>query len=133
MNLHRAPQSLSARFRQPQMPDFAFLDQLRHGADSLLDWGIRIHAVLIVEINRLHTQSTQTAFARLPNIFRFTTDSPHIRIAWVANDAELGCQHNLVAASTNGFADQFLVSKWSVHVGGIEEIDTEFQRTVNRG
>ena len=65
MHLHGAPQSVGAGFRQADVADLAFLDQLRHGANRFLDRSIRIDAVLVVEVDVLDAQPLQTCFAAL--------------------------------------------------------------------
>ena len=50
-----------------------------------------------------------------------------------AHDAELGGEHDLVAAVGDGAADQLLVGAAAVHVGGVEKVDAELERAVDGG
>ncbi|MCY1246514.1 hypothetical protein D9M72_597540 [compost metagenome] len=36
----------------------------------------------------------------------------------------------MIALADDGFADQFLIGMRAVHVGGVEQIDAQFQRPV---
>ena len=49
-----------------------------------------------------------------------------------AHVAELGGEHDLVAAVGDRAADEPLVGERAVHVGGVEEGDAELERAVDR-
>jgi hypothetical protein len=51
----------------------------------------------------------------------------------VANDSEFGREHNLIALAFDRPADQLFIDIGTVHVGGIEEVDAEFERAMNGG
>ena len=51
----------------------------------------------------------------------------------VADVAELGGEHDLVAAVLDRPADELLVGERAVHVGGVEEVDAEVEGAVDRG
>ena len=51
--------------------------------------------------------------------------------ALVADVAELGGEHDLVAPAPDRLADELLVRERAVHVGGVEEVDAEVERAVD--
>ena len=51
--------------------------------------------------------------------------------AGVRDHAELGRQHDLVAAALEGPADEFLVDERAVDLGGVEQGDAQIQRPVD--
>ena len=51
--------------------------------------------------------------------------------AGVRDEAELGGQHDLVAAALDGPADQLLVEVWAVDLGGVDVGDPQVQRPVD--
>src|SRR5215472_2936766 len=65
---------------------FAFLNEFRHCANGLLDWRVWIDAMLVVEINHIHTEPAQTAVASFVNIIGLAADAAVIRPGWVAED-----------------------------------------------
>src|ERR1700677_3221974 len=75
MDSMRSSQSLGAALRKSQISDLAFLLQFCHCPDGLLDWHVRINAMLIVQINLINTQPFQRIVARLMNIFSVSSDN----------------------------------------------------------
>src|SRR3984885_6542681 len=132
MNFHSAAKGLRTSFRQSDVADLAFLNQFRHRANGLFDWRVTIDAMLVVKIDRLNSQPPQAALDRPAHVIRFAIHTAPGRIIGVADDTVLGGDDNLLAASTNGFADQFFVSEWSVHVSCVEKINAEFYRAMDR-
>jgi hypothetical protein len=85
--------------------------------------------VLEVEVDGAHVQALQACVAGLGYVLRAAVDSRGpVRLAKVA---ELGGEHDLVAAAAQGPAQQLLVLAPAVHVGGVEEVHAEVERTVD--
>jgi hypothetical protein len=55
----RAPDRLRRRLGEAQTANLSFLHQLGHRADRLLDRRLQVDAVLVVEIDRLHSEPLQ--------------------------------------------------------------------------
>jgi hypothetical protein len=56
----------------------AFLHQLGHAADRLLDRNVRVDPVLVKQIDRLQPQALERAFARAPRIRRRAVQTGHL-------------------------------------------------------
>jgi hypothetical protein len=77
--------------------------------------------MLVVQIDVIDFQPLERRVARLPDVFRITTDpqSFTVRPPYVA---ELRCQDNGLPAAGDGPPDEALVREGAVHVGGVEEV-----------
>src|ERR1700675_5173537 len=113
------------------MSDLALLDQFRQGANRLFDRRIRIDAVLVVEVDVLDAQPLQTSFAGLFHVVGLAAYAADVGIAGIADNSELCGQHEFVALALDRASDEFFILVWSVDVGGIEEVDAEFERAMN--
>src|ERR1700692_3811126 len=90
-----AANGLGAGFAQAERTHLAVLDELRHGADRVLDRHARIDAVLIIEIDHLHAQALEARLAGTDDEFR--TAVGEFAVA-AADLAEPRRQHPLRAA-----------------------------------
>jgi hypothetical protein len=63
-----------------RLPTFPFLHQLSHRTDSLLDGHIGIHAMLIVQINRVNAQTFKGGMACLFDVFGSSTDALELTV-----------------------------------------------------
>jgi hypothetical protein len=88
--------------------------------------------VLVVEVDVVHAQPLERGVARLLDVLGPAADAEP-RAARVADDAELRGEHHVVAAALDGAAHELLVAPDAVHVRGVEEVDPELQRAVDRG
>jgi hypothetical protein len=117
------------------MADLARGDQLSHRADGLLDRHRLVDAVLVVEVDHVHTEPGQRRVARRPDVLRPAVDADPGPVG-TPLVAELGGYLNVIAAVLTGrdrAADQLLVGERAVHVRGVEEGDAEVQRAVQCG
>src|SRR5262249_25556597 len=89
--------------------------------------------MLIVEIDALDLQPSQTSFARLPNVIRFAVDAAKSRVAGIAQNPKLGCNHDLLAMSLERTADELLICVRTVNIGGVEKSDAEVDSAMHRG
>src|SRR6266403_5008932 len=113
------------------MADLALLDQFRQRANRFLNWRIRIDAMLVIEVNVFDAQPLQTSFAGLLHVVGLAVDAAGIGIAGIADNPELCGQHDLVALALDRASDEFFVNVRPVNVSGVEEVNAEFERSVN--
>src|SRR5262249_12307334 len=85
------------RLAEPEGPDLALLTESRHGADRLLDGNLGVHTMLVVEVDRVDTESLEARVARASNVRRAPVDEVPAAV-WTAHLAELGREHDAMAA-----------------------------------
>ncbi len=113
-----APDGVGPGFGQAEVADLALGDELGHGADGLLDRGVGVDAVLVVEVDVVGAEPLQRAFDREADVRRAAVEPA---AAGVGHEPELGGQHDLVAAALEGAADELLVGVRAVDLGGVDE------------
>ena len=131
MHRVRALDGLRCSFREPEVTHLALLDQLRHRAHGVLDRGVRIDAMLIVEINHLDAETAQARLAALPDVLGLAVDAA-IAPVLAADVAELGGEDHLIAPAADGASDELLVAAHTVHVGRVEKRDAQIERALDR-
>src|SRR3954454_13182774 len=89
--------------------------------------------MLIIEIDRLDAEPAQTSFARFADIVGFAAHASTGWVVRIADDAEFRGEHDLIATVLDRATDELLVRERSVHVGGVEMRDAEFDGAVNGG
>ena len=100
---------------------------------------VRVHAMLIIQINHVHLQPAQAPFTSRADVGGLAADAAHRRTparagrGWIAHDAELGGQHHLAAATLNGAAHKFLIQVRAVNIRRIQQGYSQVQRAMNRG
>ena len=82
--------------------------------------------MLLIEVDRVDPEPAEARLAGLADVLRATAD-PAGLTARVADIAELGGQHDLVAATADRSADELLVVTVAVDVGGVKQVDSEVQ------
>src|SRR6476646_9029215 len=118
-------------FRETEITYLALAYEFSHGADSLYYWRIGIDAVLIIEVNSFDAETLKTCFATGAYIIRGTLHAYEAPVRRSQN-AEFGCEHDLIAAVPDRAADQFLVSPHSIDVGRVEECDAKLDGPMDR-
>ena len=118
-----------------EMPRWRILPccfQLRHGADRVLDRHRLVDAMDVVEVDVIGAEPREALVARLHHVVRMALGA---RLAVRQADvAELGRQDVLVAPALEPAADQLLVGAVRpVGVRGVDEVDAELGRAVQRG
>src|SRR5579883_149860 len=114
------------------MAHLALLNEPRQRAHGVLDRHGGIDAVDIIEVDAIDPEPLQAGLAALRDVFRPAVGAG--RAVRQADVAELGGEHHLVAPSLDRAADQHLVrTVAAISVGGIDEIDPEFDRAMDRG
>ena len=111
---------LDARLGQSEVADLARADQLGHGAPCLLDRHLRIHAVQLVEIDRVDAEPAQRCIARSADMLGRAV-AP-IRGGVDGDEADLRRDDDAVAQARahDVLADDLLVGERSVDIGGVE-------------
>ena len=105
---------------QADVADLALGDELGDRADGVLDRRVRVDAVLVVQVDVVGAQPSQRALDGGADVGRAAVEVPRA-LAGVGDQAELGGQHDLVAAALQRPADEFLVDVGAVDLGGVDE------------
>ncbi len=134
-----APGSVSAclivRDEEERLPacleSLAFCDEIGERADRVLDGRVRVDTVLVVQIDDVHPEPPERRVACSPHVFRSAIDAEPASVRR-SHVAELCRQNHLLPPSLNRPADKLFVGERPIHVGGIQEIDTELEGTVDR-
>ena len=93
---------------------------------------VRVDAVLVVEVDVIDAEPLQARVARAAHVLGLAVDAAVARAVRVAHDAELRGEDDLVAAIADRPADELLVRERAVDVGGVEEVDAELERAMDR-
>jgi hypothetical protein len=112
---------------QAEVPHLARRDQFPDRSGDLLDRHLRVHPVLVQQVNPPGAQPPQRPVHRLPNVIR-PAGQPGLAALAVEGEAELGGDDYLVADRGERLADQFLVDERAVDLGGVEERDAQVDR-----
>src|SRR5260370_3189689 len=115
-----------AGFRQFDVANFGFANQVGHGADGFLDRSVSIDAVLVVQINVIDGEALEAGFASAAGVLGLSVYAARLRIIKIAHNTEFGGQHDLIALAFDRAAHEFFVLEWAVHVGGVEKVAAEF-------
>jgi hypothetical protein len=106
-------------------------NEFGQGAPGLLDGNVRIHTMLVVEVDMVDTEPGQRLVAAL---FDVTGVAARLHdTALAPHDAELGREHHLVAAIGDSTPDQSLVGFGPIDVGGVEHRHAQVERAVDGG
>src|SRR6476659_5807117 len=119
MNSVRATNRLRSGFRKSVMPDLTFLNQILQRSGHIFDRHVRVHAMLIEEIDAVGLQSPERRFGYLLHVLWPAVDTNLLSLE-TDGEAELGSNHNLVADRCEGFPDKFFVGKRAVHFSSVK-------------
>src|SRR5690349_9788622 len=106
-------------FRQTDVADFPFADQFGQCADSLLDCDLRVHAMLVVEVYVVGTESPKRALDCSADVRGATIEYTRATTR-VRDQSELRRQDDLVSAALDGPPDELFVDEGAVDLGGVE-------------
>jgi hypothetical protein len=113
----------------PDVADLALADEVAERRERLLDVGVRMRPVDLVEVDPVGPQPAQRVLDR--------ADDPSARralpVGIVAHRAvELGREDDVVAApARERLGDDLLGLALPVHVGGVDEVDPRVERRVD--
>jgi hypothetical protein len=113
---------------QSEEPHLSLSYQLRHGTNGFFYGGVDVHTMLVVKIDSLDAQPPEASLACPPDELRPSTH-PGELAPLVKDVAKFGRDDGLLAASSEGAADELLVASGSVDVRGIHERYAEVERT----
>src|SRR2546423_989760 len=131
MDFSGATNGFDAGFGKSDVAYFSFFDELSQTADRVFDRRVRINPVLVIKINVVGSQATQTAFAGPANVIRPAIHAASFGICGIAHDSEFRRNDQFLALALGSAADEFLILEWAINVGGIEESDSEFDSAMN--
>src|SRR5580658_641340 len=126
----RATDGFRRRLRKPEITYLAGLDEVRHRADGLLDRHGAIYAMLIIEIDLFDTEALERGVASRPYVFGPAVDLSST--VGMADDSEFGRDDHAIPNRPELAPDQFLIVIRPIHVRGVEKIDSQFERTMQR-
>jgi hypothetical protein len=116
--------------------DLALLDELGHSSDGLLDLDVGIDTVLVVEVDVVGAQASQRTLDRAADVVgRAVERAERGQVAGrrrVHPASELRRDHILVPVTLDRASDQFLVGQGSVQLRGVDEVDPELERPLDR-
>ena len=127
----RAADRLHPGFRQAEVPDLALLNQLFHRPGHVFDGHVRIHPMLVEQINRFDLEPFERCFNDLFDVRRLAVQAA--RFAAVTIETKLGGDDHLTAQRSQRFANKFLVCERAIDLGGVEERDALLDRRPDQG
>ncbi len=128
----RPADGLRRCFREPVVQDLALVNELTEGSGGLLDWSGRVDAVLIIKVDAVRPEAPQRALDGQADVRGRTVqvadllevchvDVLRVRLAAMAELAELRREHHLVAAAGQRPPDELLVKVGAVDLGGVDQ------------
>src|SRR5579875_2285410 len=128
-----APNRFRCRFRKTEMLDLALLNQVLHRARHILDGNLRVDAVLIEQVNRLHTSSLERALGTLLDVFRPAVEPRQTPFRLGINfPAKLRGNYDLTPKRLESLAHELFVCIWAVDFCSIEKRNAEFHSPSNQ-
>src|ERR1035437_4144932 len=119
-------------FRHSQKPHLALLNQLGHGANRIFNGRVGINAVLIGKVNMRYSKGLEAGFTGPLYILSPPVNTQKFAVG-PADVSEFSGQNDLIAPVANGAPDQLLIFPDTIHVGGVQKIDAQHERTMNNG
>src|SRR6202022_3222320 len=121
---------VDAGLREPDVADLAFGHQFGNGADGVLDRGVAVDAMLVVEVDIVGVETSQRSFDGGADVRRAAVEGARATTG-VGDHAEFRCEHNLLAAPLQGSADEFLIGVGPVDFGGVNQGDAQVECAVD--
>src|SRR5450631_4900185 len=113
-----AANAFNARLRHTEMSDLSLSDEVLHGAGHIFNRHIRVHAMLIEQINPVSLEALQRAVSDSPDPFRRAIQTFGRNSVL---EAEFRRDDDFVANRCQRLADEFFVRKRTVCFGRIEQ------------
>jgi len=124
---------LYARLGKSEVFHLAFPDEVLHRAGDVFDRNVRVHTVLIEEIDGIDLEPLERGLGNLLDVLRPTIQTPLLPRIRIEIEAELGCDHDLSADRSQGFAYELFIRERTVDFSGVEECDSTFDGGPNEG
>ena len=112
------------------MVDLALGDELCEGADGVLDRGVGVDTVLVVQVDAVGAEPLQRPLKRGADVIRAAVQVVGTA-AGVGDEAELGGEYDLVAAILDRPSDKLLVGERPVDLGGVDERHPQVERSMD--
>src|ERR1700730_13298775 len=113
----RTTNRLHARFGQTEVLDLAFANKILYRARDVLNWDVRIDAVLIEQIDPIGLESSQRRVGHLADV-RGSAVQPSL-LAPLELEAKLSRNHRVIANRAEGLPDELFIHERPVgFVGG---------------
>jgi hypothetical protein len=100
--------------------DLAGLDELLDGARDVLDGHVRVHAVLVEEVDHVEPQASEALVGDLLDVIGLAIGAALLAVGREV-EAELGGDDDAVADRSEGLPHEDLVDEGAVELGGVEE------------
>jgi hypothetical protein len=120
-------------FGKAEETDFSFAHQLSHGAHGFFDRSLGINAMLVIKVDRVDVETLEAGFTAGAHVFGPAVDSANVGIGAIADDGKFGGKENFVAAIADGSTNKDFIVPVAVHIGGVEKIDSQLDRTMDSG
>ena len=128
----RTTDGLLTRLRQTEPAHLALAHQVRHHPHHILDRHLRVHTMLVEQVDAVGLEATERTFHRRADERRLAR---HADVAaFLETKAELGGDDDPVACAGHGperAGQQFLVRVRPIHFGGVEQGHAEVYRPVD--
>src|SRR5262249_22329821 len=118
-------------FRERDVAGLAFLHELRHRADRILDRHIAVDPRHAQDVEVVGAKPGQALLAGLAQIDLRAAAPVDVVTGLETRRAGLGMDDDLVALALEGLADQRLVMAFAVAVGRVEEVDPAIERAMD--
>src|SRR5216683_7832882 len=128
-----APDRFHPGLRQAKVPYFTFLNQVLHGSRNVFNRHIRVNTMLIEQVDGIGPEALERGLGDLLDVLGATVQPGLFAAVWIKFETELRCNLHLLTHGSEGFAHEFFVGEWTVHLGGIEECDAAFDRRPDHG
>jgi hypothetical protein len=122
-DLFRLGELLDGHFGQTRVPDLALVAELAQGADLVGERDVRVDAVQLVERELVQLEPAQAEFGLLAQVFGAAERDP---LAAQVDMAALGGDHQIGRVRVQCLGQQLLVVAEVIGVGGVDEVDAEF-------
>ena len=120
-----------SRLGQADVQDLAFGDQFGERGDGFLDGGVRVDAVLVVQVDAVDAEPRQRALDRCAHV-RWTAVDDARPVSGVGDQPELRGDDDLIAAALIARPTKFFAVERTVDFGGVDVGHAEIQSAVDR-
>src|SRR5271170_2238853 len=125
------PDCLLSRLRKPEIMYLPGPHQLPHRPRNFLDRNLRINAVLVEQVNIFNLQASQGSVDDLADMFRAAVGPAHLAIHYAKS--KLRSDDGLFPPPLERPPHQLFIDERAVDLGGVKEIESQFERTVDGG
>jgi hypothetical protein len=114
----------------PDISYFSFFPTSNKGCHRVLDGRFTIMMMDLVQGNAIEFQTSQAPIEGFDNPLGAAVFTGFTLL--IPADAELGGNHNVMPSWAKGSGKNFFRMTESIHIGGIEKVDAQIKRLVNR-